>query len=60
MQVVVGLLTDSRGEPISTQVYRGNTSDLKTFGAQIRKVKTSWAVRGSRRLTMPALGESAD
>src|SRR6185436_14092950 len=31
-QVVVGLLTDSQGEPISTQVYRGNTSDLKTFG----------------------------
>ena len=24
-QVVVGLLTDSQGEPISTQVYRGNT-----------------------------------
>ena len=46
MQVVVGLLTDSRGEPISTQVYRGNTSDLKTFGAQIRKVKNELGCEG--------------
>ena len=38
-QLVVGLLTDSRGEPISTQVYRGNTNDLKTFGTQIHKLK---------------------
>ena len=38
-QLVVGLLTDSRGEPISTQVYRGNTNDLKTFGQQIHKLK---------------------
>ena len=46
MQLVVGLLTDSRGEPISTQVYRGNTSDLKTFGAQIRKVKNELGCEG--------------
>ncbi len=46
MQVVVGLLTDSRGEPISTQVYRGNTSDLKTFGSQIRKVKNELGCEG--------------
>lgn len=38
-QLVVGLLTDSQGEPVSTQVYRGNTSDLKTFGEQVHKVK---------------------
>jgi transposase len=38
-QVVVGLLTDERGEPVSTQVYRGNTSDLKTFASQVHKVK---------------------
>ena len=38
-QVVVGLLTDSQGEPISTRVYRGNTSDLKTFGQQIQTVQ---------------------
>ena len=38
-QVVVGLLTDSQGEPLSVQVYRGNTSDLKTFGQQVHKLK---------------------
>ncbi len=38
-QVVVGLLTDSQGEPISIQVYRGNTSDLKTFAQQVHKIK---------------------
>jgi hypothetical protein len=39
-QLVVGLLTDSRGEPVSIQVYRGNTNDLKTFGDQVQKIKT--------------------
>jgi hypothetical protein len=38
-QVVVGLLTDSRGEPLSIQVYQGNTNDLKTFGQQVKKVQ---------------------
>jgi hypothetical protein len=37
-QVVVGLLTDSQGEPVSVQVYRGNTSDLKTFDQQVHEV----------------------
>jgi hypothetical protein len=45
-QLVVGLLTDSSGEPISTQVYRGNTSDLKTFGAQIHKLKKELGCEG--------------
>jgi transposase len=45
-QVVVGLLTDSQGEPISTQVYRGNTSDLKTFGQQVHKVKRELGCEG--------------
>ncbi len=45
-QVVVGLLTDSQGEPISTQVYRGNTSDLKTFGQQVHKLKKELGCEG--------------
>jgi hypothetical protein len=45
-QVVVGLLTDSQGEPVSTQVYRGNTSDLKTFGQQVHKIKTELGCQG--------------
>jgi Transposase DDE domain len=45
-QVVVGLLTDSQGEPVSVQVYRGNTSDLKTFGQQVHKVKKQLGCEG--------------
>jgi transposase len=49
-QVVIGLLTDSHGEPVSIQVYRGNTNDLKTFGHQVHKIK-SWFFR--RRCPKP-------
>jgi transposase len=45
-QVVVGLLTDVHGEPISTQVYQGNTRDLKTFGAQVKKIKKDFGCEG--------------
>jgi len=45
-QVVVGLLTDSQGEPVSIQVYRGNTSDLKTFGQQVHKIKKELGCAG--------------
>ncbi len=45
-QVVVGLLTDSQGEPISVQVYRGNTSDLTTFGQQVHKLKQELGCQG--------------
>jgi hypothetical protein len=45
-QVVVGLLTDSRGEPLSVQVYRGNTSDLKTFAEQVHKIKRELGCAG--------------
>ena len=45
-QLVVGLLTDGQGEPISIQVYRGNTSDLKTFGEQVHKVKKQLGCAG--------------
>ena len=38
-QVAIGLLTDSQGEPVSIQVYRGNTNDLKTFSQQVHKIK---------------------
>jgi transposase len=45
-QLVVGLLTDSRGEPVSIQVYRGNTSDLNTFGEQVHKIKKQLGCEG--------------
>jgi hypothetical protein len=47
-QIVIGLLCDEFGEPVSTEVFRGNTRDAATFGAQVRKA----AVRfGCTRVT---------
>ena len=48
-QVVVGLLCDELGEPVSVEVFRGNTSDLKTFANQIAKVADRF---GCQRVTM--------
>ena len=45
-QLVIGLLTDSQGEPVSIQVYRGNTSDLKTFGQQVHQIKKELGCEG--------------
>ena len=39
-QIVIGLLCDILGEPLSIQVFVGNTSDTKTVAAQIEKAKT--------------------
>jgi len=36
-QIVIGLLCDERGEPVSTEVFKGNTQDPATFGSQVRK-----------------------
>lgn len=48
MQIVIGLLCDQNGDPVSVQVFSGNTSDVTTFGDQIKKV----AVRfGCKRIT---------
>ncbi len=45
MQVVIGLLTDSEGDPVSIQVFQGNTSDTKTFMDQVHKVCESLKIR---------------
>jgi hypothetical protein len=37
MQIVIGLLCDAEGLPLSIEVFEGNTTDSKTFGAQVRK-----------------------
>jgi Transposase DDE domain len=37
-QIVVGLLCDAAGAPLSIEVFAGNTSDTKTFGSQVHKV----------------------
>lgn len=36
-QVVVGLLCDEEGEPVSTDVFAGNTADTATVALQIKK-----------------------
>ena len=48
-QVVVGLLCDEQGEPVSVEVFPGNTSDLKTFANQIAKVALRF---GCQHVTM--------
>lgn len=37
-QIVVGLLCDPAGTPLSIEVFPGNTQDTKTFGRQVAKV----------------------
>jgi hypothetical protein len=41
-QIVIGLLCDQDGEPVSTEVFRGNTQDPKTFAEQITKASQSF------------------
>jgi transposase len=36
-QIVIGMLCDQDGEPVSTKVFLGNTQDTKTFADQITK-----------------------
>jgi Transposase DDE domain len=47
-QVVVGLLCDEDGAPVSTDVFAGNTPDLVTLAPQIRKVAQRF---GGERVT---------
>jgi len=37
-QLVIGLLCDPAGTPLSIEVFQGNTQDTKTFGQQVAKV----------------------
>ena len=38
LQIVIGMLCDEQGWPLSIEVFPGNTTDTKTFGSQVRKV----------------------
>lgn len=66
-QVVAGLLTDGQGEPLSIQLYPGNTGDAPTFLDAVEKVKLRFgaqevALVGDRgmikRMGKKALGEA--
>lgn len=37
-QIVIGLLCDEAGWPLSVEVFPGNTADTSTFASQVRKV----------------------
>jgi hypothetical protein len=47
-QIVIGLLCDEQGAPVSTEVFRGNTQDAKTFAAQLQKASERF---GCQRVT---------
>jgi hypothetical protein len=40
MQIVIGLLCDEDGQPVSIEVFPGNTQDPHTFATQLAKVKS--------------------
>jgi transposase len=44
-QIVIGLLKDEYGLPISVQVYEGNTLDHKTVSDQIKKLRERFGVK---------------
>jgi DDE family transposase len=44
MQIVIGLLCDEVGHPVSIEVFPGNTQEPHTFAAQINKVKARFGV----------------
>jgi len=43
-QIVVGLMLDSEGYPLTIEVFKGNTGDTKTVSNQLRKLKETFGV----------------
>jgi transposase len=44
-QIVIGLLTATDGEPLSVEVFRGNTADPQTLGEQVAKLASRFQVQ---------------
>jgi hypothetical protein len=44
-QIVIGLLTGCDGEPLSIEVFKGNTTDPETVGEQVAKLASRFAVK---------------
>ena len=68
-QIVIGLLTDHEGDPVSVQVFHGNTSDNTTVLEQIQKIVVRFGVKrsifvGDRGMLkgpqLKAIGDQAD
>ena len=45
LQIVIGLLCDQDGAPLSIEVFPGNTSDTNTFGSQVQKAATRFGAK---------------
>jgi len=45
MQIVIGLLCDETGYPISVQVFEGNTQDTATIGDQLKKLQKNFGIK---------------
>jgi len=45
-QIVIGMLCDEEGDPLSTEVFVGNTQDPKTFYPQVQKVAKRFGCKG--------------
>lgn len=43
-QIVIGLLTDKYGYPVSVEVFKGNTGDTSTFSNQLKKLRDVFGV----------------
>lgn len=44
-QIVIGLLTDSRGCPVAVEVFPGNCQDAATVEAKIKEIRTCYGVK---------------
>ncbi len=44
-QVVIGLLTDDEGYPVSCEVFEGNTKDTATFKNQVDKIVNRFGIK---------------
>ena len=43
-QIVIGLVLDKEGYPLSVEVFRGNTSDQKTLKGKVEKMKKMYGI----------------
>jgi len=44
LQIVIGLVCNAKGCPVSVEVFEGNTADPKTFPSQVQKVQDRFAL----------------
>ncbi len=44
--MVIGLMTDSEGYPVSVEVFCGNTGDTATVSNQLKKLKNDFGIEG--------------